>query len=280
MPLNIGIGNTERVRRLLRSPARWIGAGFAVYAAALALLWWGQERLLFVPQVLPASHHFDFGADVHERRVEVDGASLHLLHLKLPAPRGVVFYLHGNAGNLAGWFVNAELYRRANFDLVMLDYRGYGKSSGHIESEAQLHADVRAVWDSIARDYAGKPRVLIGRSLGTGLAASLAAQVQPELTILVAPYLSMQALAAEHYPWVPGALLRYRLRTDQAVVQLRNALLLVHGERDELIAPWHSQALHRLQPRAHLQLVAGAGHNDLQDFDAYHAAIREALAGR
>ncbi|TXC66715.1 lysophospholipase [Piscinibacter aquaticus] len=97
----------------------------------------------------------------------------------------------------------------------MLDYRGYGKSSGRIESEAQLHADVRAVWRAVAPHYAGKRVVLYGRSLGTALAASLAAELQPDLTMLVSPYTSMEAMARQHYPWVPGALLRYPLRTDE-----------------------------------------------------------------
>jgi uncharacterized protein len=61
-----------------------------------------------------------------------------------------------------------------NYDLFIIDYRGYGKSTGRIESEVQLHADVRAAWEAIAPRYRGKPIVIYGRSLGTGLAASLA----------------------------------------------------------------------------------------------------------
>ena len=100
-----------------------------------------------------------------------------MLQLKLPDPRGVVFFLHGNAGNLAGWFANADFYRRAGFDLVMPDYRGFGKSTGRIASAVQLRADVRAVWDACAAQYRGKRVVLYGRSLGTALAADLAEQL-------------------------------------------------------------------------------------------------------
>jgi pimeloyl-ACP methyl ester carboxylesterase len=213
--------------------------------------------------------------DVHERTIEVEGARLHALHLKLQAPRGVVFFLHGNAGNLESWFVGLDVFRRANYDLFMIDYRGYGKSSGRIESEAQLLADVKAAWDAVAPSYAGRKRVLFGRSLGSGPAATLALEVQPDLTILVSPYASMRALAAEVYPWVPSALLRYPLATDQAVAQLRTPLLLLHGERD--IPPHHAQALQRTQPQARLHIVKGAGHNDLQAFDEYLAVLHKAL---
>ena len=248
-----------------------------LYALVLALLWWGQERLLFLPTRLPPDHRLVLDRDVHERTIDVDGARLHALHLKLPAPRGVVFFLHGNAGNLESWFVDLDVFRQANFDLFMIDYRGYGKSSGRIENEAQLHADIKAAWDAIAKEYAGKKRVLFGRSLGSGLAVPLALQVQPDLTILVSPYASMRALAAEVYPWVPSALLRYPLATDVALTRLRTPLLLLHGERDDLIPPHHSQALKRAHPPARLHIVKGAGHNDLQSFDDYLRALRQAL---
>ncbi|MBC7939970.1 MAG: alpha/beta fold hydrolase [Chitinophagaceae bacterium] len=251
-----------------------------LYAALLAVLWWGQERLLFAPQKLALEHRFDKGADVHEVWLDVPGARLSALHLRLPRPAGVVFFLHGNAGNLDSWFVNPEFYRRANLDLYMLDYRGYGKSSGRIQSQAQLEEDVRAAWASIAPRYAGQRRVIYGRSLGTGLAATLAAEVQPELTVLVSPYQSMAALAGELYPWVPGALLRYPLRTDLALPRVQGTVLLSHGGLDDLIGPHHSRALQALVPRAQLLLVPDAGHNDIQQSAAYLNGLSAAFKSR
>jgi alpha-beta hydrolase superfamily lysophospholipase len=251
----------------------------SVYAVLLALLWIGQERLIFLPSPLPADHHFDFGPDVHEAWIDVPGARLHALHLRLPRPDGVVFYLHGNAGNLDSWFVNADFYRRANMDLFMLDYRGYGKSGGRIESEAQLHADVRAAWQSVAARYTGQRRVIFGRSLGTGLAAALAAEVQPEHTLLVSPYFSMLALAREHYAWVPPVLLRYPLRTCERLPRVKAPVTLVHGGRDDLITPEHSRRLKALLPQARLVIVPDGGHNDLQEIPAYLDAVAAALRG-
>jgi alpha-beta hydrolase superfamily lysophospholipase len=252
----------------------------ALYAALMALMWWGQERLLFHPSPLPATHRFDFGADVHETWVDVPGARLHALHLKLPQPQGIVFFLHGNADNLQGWFAAAALYRQAGYDVFMPDYRGYGKSSGHIASEAQLHADVAAAWAQVAPRYTGLRRVLVGQSLGTGLAAALAAQVQPELTVLVSPYLSMATLAKEKFPWVPGTLMRYPLRTDLALPQLRGPVLLLHGGRDTLIPPGHSARLLALAPQARRVLLPDAGHNDIDQHPAYRQAVLSALASR
>ena len=253
----------------------------ALYGAALGWLWFRQEKLLFAPTVLPASQALAAAPDIHEVAVDVPGARLSALHLRLPNPKGVVFFLHGNGGSLESWFVNPEYYRRANYDLFMIDYRGFGKSTGQIESEAQLRADVRAAWATVAPQYAGRKVVLYGRSLGSGLAAGLSAELGslPHLTVLVSAYSSMAALAAEKYAWVPQALLRYPLRTDELVGRIRSPLLLIHGEQDPLIAPRHSDALKALAPAATVVRIPGAAHNDLQDFDAYLQAFARALAG-
>ena len=252
-----------------------------LYAAALGWLWMRQESLLFAPTVLPPGHVLARAADIHEVTIDVPGARLSALHLRLPDPKGLVFFLHGNGGALDSWFVGPEYYRRANFDLFMIDYRGYGKSTGRIESEAQLRADVRAAWSSVAAQYAGRKIVIYGRSLGSGLAAGLAAELSathpPDLTVLVSPYTSMAALAAEHYRWVPGAVLRYPMFTDRLVGGIVGPLLLIHGENDPLIAPRHSDALKTLAPAARLMRIPGAAHDDLQEFDAYLDTFAQAL---
>jgi hypothetical protein len=259
-----------------------VAGAFAIYAALLAFLWFRQESLMFYPVPLPANYPLGREPDIHERTVEVNGASLSVLQLKLPDPKGVVFFLHGNAGNLAGWFSNTDFYRQANFDLVMLDYRGYGKSTGHITSARQLHEDVRAVWKTYAQQYRGKRVVLYGRSLGTGLAADLGAEwsrsgAAPHLTVLVSPYSSIRELTTEFYPWVPGALVRYPLETTRHLPDIAGPVLLVHGQRDALIGVHHSERLKQAAPAARLLLVPGAGHNDVHEFPVYRQALRQAL---
>ncbi len=264
-----------------------VGSAALLVALAAAALWWGQERLIFQPVPLPADHRFNLPTDVHEVGIDVPGARLHALHLRLPQPDGLVFYLHGNAGNLASWFVNLDFWRGLNVDLFMVDYRGFGKSSGRITSQAQLLADVQAAWQAVAPGYAGRPVVLAGRSLGTGLAAQLAAALpadqRPAQLLLVSPYRSLQALADAHYPLVPDVLLRYPLRTDQALQALaaapgpRPAVVLLHGAQDALIPADHSTALAALVPGAQVGIMAGAGHADLQDFPVYLDAVRQAV---
>jgi pimeloyl-ACP methyl ester carboxylesterase len=247
------------------------------YAALLTLMFFRQESLLFHPLPLDPAHRFTLPG-VHERRIAVPGAELHALHFRQPGAKGVVFFLHGNAGNVATWLTDTAFYRRTGFDLLLLDYRGYGKSGGRIDSEAQLHADVRAAWDAIAPEYEGRLRVFYGRSLGTGLAARLAVDVPADLLVLVSPYSSVADLASELYPWVPTRLLRYPLRTDEWLPRARAPVLIVHGSDDDIIPFAHAQRLHRLRPDAALLRIDGYGHNDLHLAPTYGQRLERQLA--
>ena len=255
----------------------------AVYASAIGWLYLRQERLLFEPERLSPEQRLCPDEDVHESFVDVPGARLSVAQLRLPNPRGVVFFLHGNSGNLHKWMVGLDAYRELDFDVVMFDYRGFGKSSGQIESEAQLRADVRAVWSQFAPQYQGKRIVISGQSLGSGLAAGLSAELcadgrAPDLTMMVSAYSSMQALGAELYPWVPTRVLRYPLATLELACRLTGNLMLIHGDKDELIGYHHSETLRRAMPQAQLLCVEGAGHGDVHQFPSFRQGVASALA--
>lgn len=258
-----------------------VGLLIGVCCLLISAVYVWQEALLFEPEPLPPGHRFALPGVV-EVAVPVEGALLSALHLRLANPKGVVFYLHGNAGNLASWFVDTDFYRKANYDLFMIDYRGYGKSTGRIRSEAQLRADVAAAWRLIAPRYQGRRKVFLGRSLGTalvaGLAAGLPADERPDLTILVSPYWSVAELERIHYPWIPAVLLRYPLETFRDISRIEGPVLLLHGDRDELIPFAHSERLQGVARAAQLVRIDGAAHNDVQDFPKYTNALAQRLA--
>ena len=250
-----------------------------VYAGGLAFLYVMQERMLFPATVLPADYRFRFPQPFEEIRIPVNGAVLDALHFTQDDAKGLVFFLHGNAGNLETWATGLDFYKRVGYDLFIFDYRGYGKSTGSIRSEEELHTDVRAAWDVIAPRYRGKPIVIYGRSIGTGLAARLARDVHPALLVLVSPYASLAAAAKRAYPLAPSWLLKYPLRTDAIIGAVTTPVMLMHG-RDDAIIPASDSVL--LQSLAHapveLVLVDGAGHNDIHQFSAYLDALAARLA--
>jgi alpha-beta hydrolase superfamily lysophospholipase len=262
---------TKFLPRWLRTAAVILAALVALsYAGALGLLYVTQERIILPASTLAADYRFQFDQPFEEVWIPVKGASLHALHFKQPNPRGVVFFLHGNAGNLVSWTTGLDFYRRVNYDLFIVDYRGYGKSTGHIESEAQLYADARAAYDAMAPLYRDKPIVIYGRSLGTALAASLARDVQPRLLVLVSPFSSLAASAAQAYPWAPEWVLKYPLRTDTIIGDVKSPILLIHGSEDKLIPLSHSERLKALaRSPVELLVVPGAGHSDIHKFPVY-----------
>lgn len=270
-----------------RRVARLLAAAALIYGAIVAAAWWGQEWLIFRPRTLPAEHVFRVPADVYETWFEVEGSRLNALHLKRPSSVGVVFYLHGNGGSLEQWWIDPTFWRPFDLDVVMIDYRGYGKSPGRIASQEQLLADVRAVWRELAPAYAGKKRVFYGRSLGTGLAIQLAAALpqpdQPDLMVLVSPYESLLRLKREHYPLLPDAALRYPMRNDLVLPAVASPVLMFHGEEDTTITPAHAETLLALARNGRLHRVAGAGHNDVHRSPPYRQvlgdALRELVAG-
>lgn len=259
----------------------WIlGVGALLYVLVCVLLYFQQEHLLFFPDRLPADYRFRFPGRWEERWMTApDGVKLHGLLFRADGPRrGLVFYLHGNGGALDSWGHVAPLYTQLGYDVFLLDYRGYGKSQGRIESEAQLHADAEAAYRQLLTEYAEDSTVVLGYSLGTGLAAGLAARHHPRRLILQAPYYSMQDMARSHYPWVPGLLVRYPLRTYELLPQVQAPVTLLHGTEDALIQPSSSRRLHQLlRPTDELLLLPGVGHNGMSDDARYQREIRRLL---
>lgn len=256
-----------------------IGLVPLVFVGAFVLnLYVSQEARIFPGTKLSPEFQFNFDVPFREVKIPVDGAEINGLHFQQPDPRGLIFFLHGNGGNLNTWTTNVGYYQQINYDLFIFDYRGYGKSTGQIQSEAQLHEDVRTVWDEIAPLYPDKPIVLYGRSLGTALATKLATSVNPDLLILVSPFSSMIAMARRQYPFLPDWLLRYQFRTDEHIADVQTPIVFVHGDQDTFIPLEHSITLkERTRAIARMLVIEGAGHGDIHEFRKYLDGLALAL---
>jgi pimeloyl-ACP methyl ester carboxylesterase len=258
-----------------------LGIALLLYSIALIALYFYQQALIFPATKLPKNYSFSYNYPFEEVTIPVDGAELHALHFKQENPKGLIFFLHGNAGNVNTWATDIEYYKQVNYDLFMLDYRGYGKSTGKIQSQAQLMNDMRIAWDTVAPQYADKEIVIYGRSLGTALATSLAREVDPALLILVSAFSSMIEVAHAQYPFVPAWLLRYPLRTDQNISEVSSEIVFMHGNKDQLIPIEHSHRLQSLTQKPSTMLtIDGAAHNDIHHFQSYLDGLASALLNR
>ncbi|RZK26377.1 MAG: alpha/beta fold hydrolase, partial [Hymenobacter sp.] len=163
----------------------------------------------------------------------------------------------------------------------MLDYRGYGKSTGSITSQAQLLADVELAYQQVLATYDESQVVIVGYSLGTGPATWLAARHQPKLLLLHAPYYSIADMAAHTvkvWPLLPNFLLRYPMPTNEFIRQVSAPIVLVHGDHDNLI-PYNSSLRLKalLKPGDQLITIRGGGHNGLTETPQYQQVLPNIL---
>jgi uncharacterized protein len=247
-------------------------AGSALLLAAYLL----QEKLIFYPQKGITSPHEERYAGARIR-LDHGGLSLHgWLVRKNDPPRSLLVYYGGNAEEVS---LNlGELDRLPVDALLLMNYRGYGLSQGR-PSETFLVADAIWVLDTIVRRLALAPEqvILMGRSLGTGVAVQVAAQRPVAGLVLVTPFDSLVSVARKHYPFLPaGLLLRHRFDSIGLAPQRSQPALFLVAEADEIIPNAASLRLSQAWGGEVTQVtIAGAGHNDIHQSPRYWEAIRE-----
>ena len=237
-----------------------------------------QEGFIFYPEKLPSDYRFDFSVPFEEITLPVEGAAINALLFKAAKPRGVVLYFHGNAGSLRSWGDVAVEFTGRDYDILIPDYRGFGKSTGSITSEAALLQDGTAAYEFLARHYPEDRIVLYGRSIGTGIATHIAGIKQPKALILESPYFNLMDVASHHYPLIPVSLLeaflRYPLRTDRWIAKVPCRIYIFHGTADTTIPYRASERLLQLcKDRGRLIRLEGGDHNNLADFALYQEQL-------
>jgi pimeloyl-ACP methyl ester carboxylesterase len=146
----------------------------SLYLIVCVLLFFIQEKLIFFPEKLNKDFKFNFDQPFEELRIKMnDNKLLDGILFKANDSKGLIFYLHGNGGSLRSWGEAAKTYTELDYDIFMLDYRGYGKSEDKINSQEQLFNDVQTAYDTLKRKYDEKKIIVLGYSIGTGPASNL-----------------------------------------------------------------------------------------------------------
>ncbi len=257
------------MRRWLVRIALALGIG---YLLLCGLLFVSQESLLFRPRTLPANYRFEGG--VENGLTTPDGVTLSLVSFTHPEPRGAILYFHGNVGNNRRSIYQTQSLAEGEYDLYLYDYRGYGKSGGTIESEAQLLADAQLVFDTLAARYGAGRVVLVGYSLGTGMASYLAAHNAPQHCVLVAPYASLTGMKNLWLWAVPDFILQYPMNTLENIAAANCPVTVLHGRNDELIPYTMAEEIRNVAPdKVTLIELPGTGHRGA----ILHARFREVM---
>jgi pimeloyl-ACP methyl ester carboxylesterase len=254
-------------------PAILIGLGLALYLL--------QEHLVFNPDKLSDKFKYKFAGDFEEINFEMDdGEIINALLFKAENSKGVIFYHHGNSGSLESWGLKAIDFTAENYDVLMYDYRGFGKSTGKIKNEKMLYNDALTLYKKLLYDYKERDIIIYGISLGTGVATKLAHENNPSKLILETPYFNFYDVAKFHYPYFPNTiLLHYQFKTDKLLPELKMPIYLFHGTEDETVPYNSSERLVKLSENISLFTIKDGSHNDLNTFHDYHDNLKTILKG-
>ncbi|MDB4834972.1 alpha/beta hydrolase [Cyclobacteriaceae bacterium] len=237
------------------------------------ILWFGQNKLIYLPDPLPNNFAFSFQTDFEEFTFNSPtGNNLNCLLFKTQLScKGIVLYHHGNSHNLSLWGYEAESFLKNGYNVLMYDYPTYGKSTGSLEIKL-LFKDAKHLYSSI-ESY---PRVInYGRSLGTGIALHLASQT-PSIssTILETPYFSMKKMAETFVSIYPlQLLLRQRIKSYQYIKKVKGTVCIFHGTDDELIPHKQAVLLAKQNKNCKLYTIEGATHNDIPLHQSYQETL-------
>ncbi len=248
----------------------------SLYIMICSLLFFFQEKLIFFPEKLPFNYKFNFDQPFEELKIKTDDDKwLSGVLFKANNSKGLVFYLHGNAGSLRSWGEVAVNYTNQNYDLFMLDYRGYGKSQSEIKSQEQLFNDLQNAYNMLKQQYAENNIIVLGYSIGTGPAAKLASANNPKLLVLQAPYYSLTDMMKHSYPTVlPSFILKYKFETNRYLKDCRVSVVIFHGDADEVIYYGSSLKLTKeFKSGDTLITLKGWGHNNMTDNKEYQKGM-------
>jgi len=192
----------------------------------------------------------------------------------------VLLYLHGARWNVSGSSPRIRRMQKMGFSVLAVDYRGFGRSSAGLPSEATALEDAHAAWDWLAAKAPGRDRYIFGHSLGGAIAIDLATQVDDERgTIVEGTFTNIpEVVSTFKWGWLPvSALITQRFESARKVKDIGSPLLVVHGSEDRLILPALGRKLYEAaqEPKRFVMVEGGTHHNTN---DLGQAQYREALA--
>ncbi|MCP9751784.1 alpha/beta fold hydrolase [Ferruginibacter sp. HRS2-29] len=238
-----------------------------------------QERFIFKPEKLRQDFQYKYDTPFKELFFDIEpGVRINGLHFTVEKPLGLILYFHGNSRSIKGWAKYAKDFFRYKYDVVLVDYRGFGKSTGK-RTEVDMLNDMQFVYTRLAEQYGEQHLIVYGRSLGSGFATKVASDNHPRYLILDAPYFSFKKVVERFLPILPlRFLLRFQLRTDTWIKKVTCHTYIIHGTKDWLIPISNSEQLQALNPkRITLIRIHGGRHNNLPMFNEYHNFIRNIL---
>ncbi|MCI5052263.1 MAG: alpha/beta hydrolase [Simkaniaceae bacterium] len=259
---------------------------FLILFSGLTLFYYNkQHHLLFLAKPLPKDYKFKFSHPFKEFIFQSDDHSeLHAILFSCKNPKGAVAYFHGQNENIqTNSNLIAHIFLRRGYDVMIMDYREFGKSTGTLTEHIFLE-DALTPYDFLKEHYGEERLIVYGYSLGTGVATYVASKKQPKILLLEAPYYNMIDQACYMKPFLPRFLvkwlLRYPLRTDKYIQDVKSKTFIFHGTEDEIVPFASGLKLHESVKETHdieFTRIEGGTHHSLKYHPDYHYILDQIL---
>lgn len=243
------------------------------------VLYFIQDKVLFQPEKVSKKYQFDFSNDFEEIFLNgSDNAILNGVLFQLKEPKGVIIYFHNHSGNLRHCSNAVYTFSQLNFDVLVMDYRGYGKSEGTYD-EAKMYEDAQLWYNHVKLHYEERDIVLYGRGLGASFAASVASKNNPNLLCIESAMYSLLYASKFHYRYLPIRwIIRYNFNTAINLKNVTCKTYIFHGVKDDLIHYSNSEKLYGIsKDNSELILIPDGTHYNLGSNTMYLHKIEEIL---
>jgi len=255
----------------------FIGSIYLIFATTI---YFTQERFFFYPTKLSPNYPYSQFPTHQELFFDTpNNGYINALYFKSALSKGVVFYSHGNSRSLDDWAWIQEDFTSKGYDVLVYDYRTFGKSKGEL-NEQNLYSDARHLMSFLQEKFEDERIVLYGRSLGASIATQMATEYHVKCLILETPFSSMLSMVHASTPYVPVKyILRYKFNNKRKMQKLKCPVHILHGTKDELIPLRHAKRLRQSNknPKSSLTIIEGANHNNVGQYPVYHATLSRIL---
>jgi len=250
-----------------------------IYCLLSLALYLIQEKLIFAAHPTAQNQKFRAGYEV-EIPLE-DNLTMNTLILPVkPSSRskGAILYLHGNKGNIQRGIYQTRTMANRGLDIMIIDYRGYGKTEGQPISDKQLLADAQKAYQYLKKHYDEKQIYIVGYSLGSGMASYLAKTNDPAHLFLVAPFTSLTAIKDQFLWMFPDFLLKYKLDNAKHLKDLKTPTTIIHGTDDTVVDYKYALELKEINPKVKVITSNGQSHRGII-FDPLLAKALDGIIG-
>lgn len=232
-----------------------------------------QSYIIFRKATLSDSYTYESVFPLEEVMLG-DSGKFHSVLVKANNSKGVIVYFHGNRGNLQRWIGLTEDLMKYDYDLLLVEYPGYGKSRIDLTQEnldKLAYASIKYAIDH----YGNENTIIYGRSIGTGLAAKLSSSYKVKSVVLETPYYSLDELVGRYAFFIPyRSLLKFEFDSYKYIREVKNDVLIIHGTDDFVIPVIMARKLSEVNSNNVKYLeIKGGSHNNLSNFDAYWKAL-------